>query len=114
MLVPIVVFLLALGSTFQVRVLNKDIKSEKKDRTKVIRTKAKGKTGTKVRKSALNEVRKEISILNERLFRLEEFYSRGEIEEEVYRILKEEYENKKKELEKKIKSNKQKKLRKKD
>jgi len=41
------------------------------------------------------DVENEIAILEERLARLDELYQRGEIEEEIYQRLKEEYENKK-------------------
>jgi len=82
-------------------IINK-IKIGKGSGTIVKEAKSEEKAGTEVREPT--ELEKELSILNERLSRLEELYKKGEIEEYAYKKLKEEYESKKKEIEKKMKS----------
>jgi len=59
------------------------------------------KAGTEVREPT--ELEKELATLNENIAKLEELYKKGEIEEYAYKVLKEEYESKKKEIEKKMK-----------
>jgi len=75
--------------------------SESLDGTIVKEAKDEEKTGTEVREPT--ELEKGLAILNENIAKLEELYKKGEVDEETYKILKEEYESKKKELEEKTK-----------
>jgi len=75
----------------------------KKAGTRVVEPRAEEKEGTRVKEPETEvkepDLEKELSLLNERLSKLEDLYRRGEIDEEAYRKLKEEYESRKREIE---------------
>jgi len=77
----------------------REVKGQERTETQV---KEPEKTETEARE--LTNVEKELALLNDWLSKLEELYRRGEVEEEAYKKLKEEYENRKRELEKSMKS----------
>jgi len=81
------------------------IRRGRKAGTRVVEPGAEEKKGTRVKEpEAETEVKeptdleKELSLLNERLSKLEDLYRRGEIEEDAYKKLKEEYESRKREI----------------